>query len=292
MNKKKTTGIVLSVLGVLSLVLITAGVTYAFFSYAKQGTTENSITTGTITFLYDEKKAEGNGIVITDALPMADSDGKVLTGDNNVFDFKVTAETTGNANIPYQVTARMSKDSDTTLQDKVKLYLTTVTGDVETAAEKTVTGDKVNTYESLAQYSKVDSSVATEKLIYEGVVPANSKAPAKYEQNFKLRMWLAGDTTDGDVNTDFSPLEFKNTDDGTLITSTEYYALTAEQQAKYTRIAYVNNSTKTALTQEEYDALDDKTGYEASEQLYLYNARKFAVTVNVYANATVVDAGE
>ena len=95
MNKKKTTGIVLSVIGVLALISITAGVTVAFFSYAKEGTTLNTISTGTITFLYDEQNREGNGIEITDALPMTDDKGMVLSGSKNVFDFKVTATTTG-----------------------------------------------------------------------------------------------------------------------------------------------------------------------------------------------------
>ena len=40
---KKSTGLLLSILGVISLVLITAGVTYAFFSYTKEGLTENVI---------------------------------------------------------------------------------------------------------------------------------------------------------------------------------------------------------------------------------------------------------
>lgn len=291
MNKKKTTGIVLSVVGVLSLVLITAGVTYAFFSYAKEGTTLNTISTGTITFLYDEQNREGNGIEITDALPMTDDKGMVLSGSKNVFDFKVTATTTGKTSIPYEVTARMKKDSDASLADQIKLYLTTVDSTSnETAAESTLDNGKVKTFGSLTQSSKVDASVATEKTIYNGEVPADSK---NYSQDFRLRMWLAGDTTEGGVDTDYSPLEFKKTD-GTLITSTAYYALSDTEKAQYTRIAYVDNTNKVALTQAEYDALtseEEKAKYEASEQLYLYNARSFTVTVNVYANATVVNAG-
>ena len=81
---KKSTGLLLSILGVISLVLITAGVTYAFFSYAKQGTTENVIKTGTITFLYDELEGVGNGIKITDAIPMTDEVGKALAMQINI----------------------------------------------------------------------------------------------------------------------------------------------------------------------------------------------------------------
>ena len=291
MNKKKTTGIVLSVIGVLALISITAGVTIAFFSYAKEGTTENTITTGTITFLYDEKEAAGNGIKITEALPMSDTDGKALAGDNNVFNFTVTANTTSKTAIPYEVTARMKADSDKYLQDKVKLYLTTVNGGAETAAPLTVNGDVVKTFANLTQTSKVGTDVAIEKTIYNGEVPASS---TNYSQDFKLRMWLAGDeTTENGADTDYSPWEFKKTD-GTLITSTAYYALSEEEKANYTRIAYVDNTNKVALTEAEYNALtseEEKAKYVASEQLYLYNARSFTVTVNVYANATVVNAG-
>ena len=47
-NKK----IILSILGVLSIVLITTGITYAFFNYAKEGTTDNTITTDTIKLIH------------------------------------------------------------------------------------------------------------------------------------------------------------------------------------------------------------------------------------------------
>ena len=50
MKNKKS--LVLSVIAVVMLLVITIGVSYAFFSYTKKGTTENSIKTGTITFLY------------------------------------------------------------------------------------------------------------------------------------------------------------------------------------------------------------------------------------------------
>ena len=85
------------------MVAVTAGVSYAFFNYTRLGTTDNTITTGTINFLYDEKAASGNGITITDALPMSDTNGKIQIGTNNVFDFQIIATTTGNANIPYEI---------------------------------------------------------------------------------------------------------------------------------------------------------------------------------------------
>ena len=87
----------------------------------KNGTTENSVKTGIITFLYTEVDAKGAGISIEDALPMTDEQGKAQTGNGNVFNFKVTSTTTKDVSIPYEVTARQSKDS--TLDNKmVRIY--------------------------------------------------------------------------------------------------------------------------------------------------------------------------
>ena len=43
-NKNK---VILSILGILMLVVVTVGVTYAVFTYTKLGTTENTVTAGT-----------------------------------------------------------------------------------------------------------------------------------------------------------------------------------------------------------------------------------------------------
>ena len=43
-NKKKQ--ITITLVAIISLIVITVGVTYAFFNYAKEGTTDNTIQTG------------------------------------------------------------------------------------------------------------------------------------------------------------------------------------------------------------------------------------------------------
>ena len=62
-NNKKKQGL-LAVLGLFGILLITAGVTYAFFSYTRSGSTENSITSGNISFLYTENTKIGKGIML------------------------------------------------------------------------------------------------------------------------------------------------------------------------------------------------------------------------------------
>ena len=186
--KKKQ--VLLTLLGVISLIVITAGVTYAFFNYTKEGTTDNTIQTGTITFLYTEVSGVGKGISLTDAYPVADSIGKVQTGEGKVFDFKVTSNISMNSNIGYQVTAR--KKTGSTLDDSaVKVYLTEVNGTEQELL--------LSKYSELSQTDRVNKSKYTEKVLYEDTVSANT---SNYEKNFRLRMWVSDDTdfSDGSIN--------------------------------------------------------------------------------------------
>lgn len=294
---KKSTGLLLSILGVISLVLITAGVTYAFFSYAKQGTTENVIKTGTITFLYDELEGEGNGIKITDAIPMTDAEGKVLADANQYFDFKVVSTVSGNANIPYEVTLR--KGANSTLgEDQVKVFLT-ATGSETAGVNSADDSGTIKLFSELTPTTTTVPAETVEKTIYKGTVPATT---TNYTENFRLRMWIKGDTG---TAADYSPYEFVlktaatgtdalKADDlinaGTLITSTAYYALDEATQANYERIAYVNKTARTIYTVSQSKAVGFAAGegFEANEQFYSINGQTFSATVNVYANATVV----
>ena len=214
---KNKNSLALSVIAVVMLLVVTIGVSYAFFSYTKKGTTENSIKTGTITFLYTEVTGVGKGIKIEDSLPISDDQGKLLTGSGNVFEFKITSDTLSNTSIPYEVTAR--KSSNSTLDEKaVKVYLTEVDGEESELL--------LDNYSNLKETDTNVPEGIVEKTLYKGKVPANT---TKYEKNFKLRMWL-------DEGVDFSPVK-------------------------------------------------DEDGNDT----YPYNGKTFTLTVNVYANANVVN---
>ena len=198
-DKKKKTGLLLSILGVISLILITAGVTYAFFSYAKQGTTENTIRTGTITFVYNEKTS--TGLNIENALPKSDTVG--MTENANGFEFTVTSNTPSTAYIDYIVTARKSADS-TLPENQVKLYLTSPTGaDAGGNGYGSKTGSaagSITTFNALDDVSdagynniltgKDIANNVVEKVIYKGRIAAGSSND--YTRTFKLNMWLLG----------------------------------------------------------------------------------------------------
>ena len=77
-NKSK---IIISVLGLVFLLVLVVGISYAAFSYAKKGTKLNTIRTAQISMSYNEGE---NGISIADALPMEDSVGMQLTGTGQI----------------------------------------------------------------------------------------------------------------------------------------------------------------------------------------------------------------
>ena len=205
-NKKKQ--IIITLIAIISLIVITVGVTYAFFNYAKEGTTDNTIKTGSITFLYTEVSGVGKGISLTEAYPVADSIGKVQVGEGKVFDFKVTSNISMNSNIGYQVTAR-KKTGSTLANSAVKVYLTEVNGTEQELL--------LSKYSELDQTDKVDSSKYDERILYEATVPANTK---NYEKNFKLRMWVSDDTdfSDGSMNDKTFTLTVNVYADGKVVT--------------------------------------------------------------------------
>ena len=277
-KKKQSKQIVLSILGILSLVLITAGVTYAIFTYTKLGSTANTITVGTIKLLYTENTGVGKGIKITNALPISDDEGKAYSTDGEVFDFTVEGENSGNEVIPYEVTLRQKVGS--TLDNKiVKVYFTKMSGSAETAVfEPTL-------FSALTQ-TTVDVGDNVEKTLITEEVPANATGDSKYVQNYRLRMWI-------DENADFSAATYyKHATTKVSITAADYALLSGTEKANYALVTHVNTSTNEMLTQAEYDALDDKTNISAiaDAPVYPYNGKTFTATVNVYSNVPTVSS--
>jgi len=206
--KNKNKQIIITLIAIISLIVITVGVTYAFFNYSRTGTTDNVVKTGGITFLYTEVSGVGKGISLTEAYPVSDSIGKVQVGEGKVFDFKVTSNISMNSSIGYQVTAR-KKTGSTLANNAVKVYLTEVNGTEQELL--------LSKYSELDQTDKVDSSKFDERILYEATVPANT---ANYEKNFRLRMWVSDDTdfTDGSMNNKTFTLTVNVYADGKVVT--------------------------------------------------------------------------
>ena len=176
----------------LSLCCLMIGLSYAIFQYSREGTKENTITSGRLSFFYDEKEAAGNGIYLVNALPMSDEDGKGLSGNNNVFDFQVIATTKGSP-IFYEVVlywTDKSTDANILPASAIKTYLTEVDGVTETPISTTIDeNDKVKVYSNLTSsaYFPMDDH---HKVLYQELISKNTE---NYQKEFRLRLWIKED---------------------------------------------------------------------------------------------------
>ena len=277
-RKRKSTGLLLSILGVISLVLITAGVTYAFFSYAKQGTTINSITTGTINFLYDES---GTALTISNALPQSDSEG-IQNNSSEAFTFSVTSTTPSTAYINYIVTARM--DATSTLpQNQVKLYITSTGDDDGTNGNPTLgptmgdTAGSILTFAELTDASSFTNILktntigsATEKVLYVGQVPTkNATNNGSYTRNFRLNMWLAGNdaTYECQVN-GVKDSQYETQEACEAVTGGQWVNTSSNSAtADYSAYEFVKVSSIYARSTTQYKVVNEKSSPSATDEL-------------------------
>ncbi len=182
---------ILSIVGIAILVIAVVGVSFAFFTYSKQGETNNVITTGSIKFEYVEAE---NGMTITEQFPMSDADGvKRIGTDATNFQFHVTGTAPTNNAITYSVyvvpgdepgletdpesthTTRMSYTS-------IGLALKALDGGVvETAYDAAKQDQKGTTLRLTKEPSGTDTKVAG------GTITAGSK---DVTHNYQMTMWV------------------------------------------------------------------------------------------------------
>lgn len=174
---------------ILLLIVSVVGITYAVFSYQREGEKNNVITTGSIIFTYTETT---NGINLQNAMPISDEVGKKLERSENnegYFDFNVLCSLAGTARINYEVYATKLNVENPLSEEYVKMYLTDGTTDQPILGYD----NDVPTY-----YSLKDSTVASgSKTLYTGSF-TNSGV-----QSFRLRMWLSDQYTVTDQSNDF-----------------------------------------------------------------------------------------
>ncbi len=195
-NNSNVRNLVISLVGIFVLIVVAICTSYAAFTFSKTGDKVNTITTGSITFSYNETS---NGISIVNAQPMTDAAGKTLiaqSSENGInqgyFDFNVSGTIRGNKTISYEVYGLM--DSASTLEPQyVKVYLTD--GELTDAPLAGYDGAVVPVYNSLP----VATSDSNGKRLYLGTF--NNTDSVK---NFRLRMWVA-DTYQGDKQTTIDP---------------------------------------------------------------------------------------
>lgn len=100
MNSKSSEKIFLSILVVLVLVVAIIGISFALFTYAKEGKVENTIHSGTLILNFNEHT---NGISLQNAFPIPDNVALSSNEQNGYFDFSVDYTIVGQTSITYEV---------------------------------------------------------------------------------------------------------------------------------------------------------------------------------------------
>ena len=171
--KKKENIIIIAILLVMILAII--GVSYAAFSFSKQGSVPNKITTGTITMTYTESD---NTISLGNALPTTDETGTTRLKDGEYFDFTVSSEITGEVNINYEISAKEVGEG-TIDGSNIKLYLTRLTED---GTEEQLMSPE--TYNEESTSNKFTGRPAGEMSLY------TSSMNSSESNNYRLRMYV------------------------------------------------------------------------------------------------------
>lgn len=211
MNENSSKQVLLSVIGIAVLVVAVVGVSFAFFTYSKTGTANNTLTTGSIFFNF----TEGNTINLTNQFPMADSEGENLSVDSNkALSFSVIGYDTSGKGIDYTVYALPGAPVDTRNRfkdDEIKLNL-------QTSATGTGYSNDFSTSKLVGNLPSAGLKLATGRI-------SATESDAQQTDTYTLRMWIDGAVTIGDAESDnYTSAEFANL----------YYSLTVKVVAATT----------------------------------------------------------
>ncbi len=193
MNGNSSKQVLLSVLGIAVLVVAVVGVSFAFFTYSKNGEANNTIQTGSIFFQF----TEGTAITLSNQFPIPDSQGATLTssveGDNPSLTFYIKGTNTSTKDINYTITATNGENmtGKTRLNDSgIKLYLD---------ASGATTGTVTNNYSAVTGTPVgTDGSLASGRVLATGTIPGGTNTEAT--NTFVLHMWISAAAVSIDEN--------------------------------------------------------------------------------------------
>ena len=175
--------VVLSIIGIAILVIAVVGVSFAFFTYSKQGTTNNVITTGSIEFVYEESSA--SAFSLTNQFPQSNTDG--ATNSKFMFDVRGNLPSTANAvNYKVYAVAGAAESGKTRMQNsQVSIQVTSNNGGVPETAYATAG----------ALTNAVDTTQGLQ--IAHGTIAADGSA---HQHDYNLTMWVNDTVTISDTD--------------------------------------------------------------------------------------------
>ena len=275
--------VLLSIIGIAVLVIAVVGVSFAFFSYSRTGTSNNVITTGQIFMEF----AETHQISLSNQFPMLDSDATTEivkeTGDVEYLDFTVTGYySASTGGIDYTVYA-VAGDNGTSphvnrMDDSdISVFLKEYPAAYSEAVVSTPT-----------PVSSLDSD-GNGKILAVGHINAGTNSQNPQVDTYKLAMFV-NDT----VRISDTELNVKFTGANTETSAVKYCAsalttknktVTVEQQETTIPVydsgckIYDNGGTLTVLEED-----TDLTNFDQTKLLTVYSTLYYSLKVKVVGN--------
>ncbi len=192
MNNNTSKQILLSVIGVAILIIAVIGVSFAFFTYTRTGAKNNMLGAGTIDFKFND----GNSINLTNHFPISSSEGRSLTGENQVCTFTISGNISkGSINYVVKAVSGDKVDDRSRFKDsEVFAYI----------SSPEVDGISFNPRENFGTTGQAlgDSDV----ILGTGTLSSTTKKA----RNFEVRMWVDDSVVSvGDQGT-YTADEFSN----------------------------------------------------------------------------------
>ena len=207
-ENKSSKQLMLSMVGIAILLITVVGVSFAFFSYSRVGTSNNVISTGEIFMNFTEQ----NGINLTNQFPMLASEAEATNGivtgsvsDVAYLNFSVVgyySSTTGG--IDYTVylvngDAPSGKTANDRLDDsEINVFLTSNSAATTTRISN---GTITNNIASSAAVSSLTGSLSTGKAIVTGRIAANTSSSSQQTDAFTLAMYVNDTVRISDTDT-------------------------------------------------------------------------------------------
>ena len=176
--------ILLSIIGIAVLVIAVVGVSFAFFSYSRTGTSNNVIETGQIFMNFTEG---GSTISLSNQFPMKNSEATAgLSASGSYMSFSVIGYSSGSSNIPYKVYAIRGADESgkTRFPDsQISVFISSASTDTQGASVS-------NAIPSPTPINSVAIASSTGWEIASGSIKSGTDLSTKQTDSYTLKMFV------------------------------------------------------------------------------------------------------
>jgi len=174
-EKLKNKKVVYTIIGVVALILVTIGITYAYWLVTKTQTKENVISSGCLDITLDN---ETNDITLTNQFPINDEEGKALTP----YTFTITNNC--NTSVDYHVNLESIGDKSSALA------ATTIKAILNDSDAKVL-------YDYVGADTTIDGAYEAYTLGYGTLSAKDSEGSSK---SYSLRLWIDEDAPISEMN--------------------------------------------------------------------------------------------